>query len=64
MAKWLKNGGWYRDRTCDPYHVKARSTSQVFEIIGTNGCDVAALFRKCCRQLWAIIGIELARTKP
>jgi hypothetical protein len=22
-AKSLKNGGWYRDRTCDPYHVKA-----------------------------------------
>jgi hypothetical protein len=64
MAKWLKDGGWYRDRTCDPYHVKARCTSYAFEIIAGTWVYVASSFRKCCRKSWAIIGEELARTNP
>jgi hypothetical protein len=62
MAKCLKSGGWYRDRTCDPYHVKVCVIRYVYEIIGTKGVNVALSFLECCHQSWAIIGEELAGT--
>lgn len=33
------NGGWYRDRTCDPYHVKVEAA----DFIKQNQCGSKAM---------------------
>ncbi len=42
-----ENGGWYRDRTCDPYHVNAR-----LHIFSHN-----ALFLLCFLEVVAATGV-------
>ena len=42
-----KNGGWYRDRTCDPYHVKvmARRIIERFQSLPMR------MYRDCSRSV-------------
>ena len=58
MAKYLKSGGWYRDRTCDPYHVKVHRTSQAIEIICQIVSNVGGLFALRCLISRPIAAIE------
>lgn len=51
-----KNGGWYRDRTCDPYHVKVQPLAYLIELSTRTVPDVRETFALGSRQSWAIVG--------
>ena len=65
MLKWWEeNGGWYRDRTCDPYHVKVIAFIKNRIKSMMNGDFVPRSFVIGSGQSRAIPGITRAEERP
>ena len=56
LKSFKENGGWYRDRTCDPYHVKVSSLCYLIEFACICGAAVRQSFPLSSRQSWAYHG--------
>ncbi len=58
FEKIWENGGWYRDRTCDPYHVKVVTAPYPIDLSGQTVANVLESFRIGSLSFWAIMGGE------
>ena len=59
-----ENGGWYRDRTCDPYHVKVTPSVYPVEKSKRTNEFVRETFATGSHQSWAILGQSWAQNTP